>query len=179
MNEQAVILVNEHDEPVGTMGKMEVHVKGLLHRAFSVFIFDAHGHMLLQQRAAQKYHGAHLWTNACCSHPYPGEETSAAAYRRLREELGITTQLKEIFSFTYKAAVENNLTEHEYDHVFAGEYNGAVPYNKDEVADYCYKSMEEIKEALLQQPSHFTTWFKLAFPTIETWWQQQYLQTTV
>jgi len=179
MKEQEVILVNEQDEPIGTMGKMEVHQKGLLHRAFSVFLFDAQGRMLLQQRAAQKYHGALLWTNACCSHPYPGEETEAAAYRRLQEELGIATPLKEIFSFTYKAAVENNLTEHEYDHVFAGAYSGAIPYNKEEVADCRYLSMDAIRKALQQQPSHFTTWFKLAFPTIETWWQQHYLQTTV
>jgi isopentenyl-diphosphate delta-isomerase len=106
MEEQSVILVNENDEPVGTMGKLEAHQKGLLHRAFSIFIFDEQGRMLLQQRAPHKYHGAHLWTNACCSHPFPGESIEAAATRRLQEELGFTTPLHEIFSFTYNTPVE-------------------------------------------------------------------------
>jgi isopentenyl-diphosphate delta-isomerase len=177
MTEQQVILVNEKDEPQGTMGKLEAHEKGVLHRAFSVFIFDDFGRMLLQQRAAKKYHGAWLWTNACCSHPYPGEEVEAAATRRLQEELGFTTELKKIFVFTYKSPVENNLTEHEYDHVFAGEWYGDIKLNKDEVADCRYQSMAEIKLALQRHPSHFTTWFRLAFPTVEKWWQQQYQQT--
>lgn len=177
MQEQQVVLVNEHDEPQGTMGKMEVHQKGLLHRAFSVFIFDDFGRMLLQQRAAKKYHGAFLWTNACCSHPYPGEVVEDAALRRLQEELGFTTPLQKIFVFTYKTGVENNLTEHEYDHVFAGEYYGTIHLNTDEVAAYKYQSMAVIKDALQRHPSHFTTWFRLAFPTIEKWWRQQYQQT--
>jgi isopentenyl-diphosphate Delta-isomerase len=179
MQEQDIILVNEQDEPLGTMGKMEAHQKGLLHRAFSVFIFDENGKMLLQQRSAKKYHGAHLWTNACCSHPYPGEEVEDAASRRLHEELGFTTPLKKVFAFTYKADVENNLVEHEYDHVFTGEYNGVIDFNKHEVEAYKYYPMDDIRAAIQQQPSNFTTWFRLAFPTIETWWQQQYQQTTV
>ncbi len=177
MNEQQLVLVNEHDEPQGTMGKLEVHQKGLLHRAFSVFIFDDFGRMLLQQRAAKKYHGAWLWTNACCSHPFPGEAVEDAAARRLLEELGFTTPLQKIFVFTYKAGVENNLTEHEYDHVFAGEYFGDIRPNPDEVAAYKYQTMAEIAVALQRHPSFFTTWFRLAFPTIETWWRQQYQQT--
>ena len=177
MMEQQLLLVNERDEPQGTMGKLEVHQKGLLHRAFSVFIFDDFGRMLLQQRAAKKYHGAWLWTNACCSHPLPDEPVEEAAARRLQEELGFTTQLKKIFVFTYKTGVENNLTEHEYDHVFAGEYYGSIKMNPEEVAAYKYQSMAEIKAAIERHPSHFTTWFRLAFPTMETWWRQQYQQT--
>lgn len=177
MDEQQIVLVNERDEPQGTMGKLEVHQKGLLHRAFSVFIFDDFGRMLLQQRAAGKYHGAWLWTNACCSHPYPDEAVEDAAQRRLQEELGFATPLEKIFVFTYKTNVENDLIEHEYDHVFAGEYFGDIKSNPDEVAASKYQSMAEIKVALQRHPSHFTTWFRLAFFTIEAWWQQQYQQT--
>ena len=179
MTEQQMILVNEQDEPIGTMGKQEVHEKGLLHRAFSIFIFDSEGRMLLQQRAASKYHGANLWTNACCSHPFPGETTEQAAARRLQEELGFTTPLRKIFSFTYKAAVENDLTEHEFDHVFIGSYHGPMQLNDREVAATAYQSMDEIKLALKNHPSNFTTWFRLAFPSIEKWWQQQYQQTNI
>ena len=174
MEEQEVILVNENDEPIGTMKKMEAHKKGLLHRAFSVFIFDKKGRMLLQQRAAEKYHGAHLWTNACCSHPFPGEEVDTAAQRRLKEEFGFGTPLKEIFSFTYKAKVENNLVEHEYDHVFAGEYEGEVNPDPNEVSDYAYTDLSELKRQIENHPQEFTSWFKIAFPKIEAWWQQNY-----
>jgi isopentenyl-diphosphate delta-isomerase len=169
-----LILVTENDVPIGTMDKMQVHKKGLLHRAFSVFIFDKAGKMLLQQRAKEKYHGAGLWTNACCSHPYPSEEVEAAAIRRLREELGFTTPLKKLFAFTYKSTVENGLIEHEYDHVFAGEYDGLITINKDEVSDFCFQDMESIRWSLKEQPSKFTTWFHIAFPDIEKWWQKQY-----
>lgn len=177
MTEQQMILVNEHDEPIGTLGKNEVHRTGLLHRAFSVFIFDRAGRMLLQQRAKSKYHGALLWTNACCSHPFPGEEVATAAERRLQEELGFSIPLKKVFSFTYRAQVENGLIEHEFDHVFAGEYEGPMRLNKAEVADVSFKPVAEIKLALKSHPSNFTTWFRLAFPSIETWWQQAYQQT--
>jgi isopentenyl-diphosphate Delta-isomerase len=179
MKEQEVILVNENDEPIGVMEKLRTHEQGLLHRAFSVFIFDRQGRMLLQQRAAEKYHGGQLWTNACCSHPYPGEELEDAAQRRLKEELGFSTELKEIFSFTYHAKVENNLIEHEFDHVFAGQYENIVRPNPDEVADYAYKTMEEIKQEVAMHPGKFTSWFKIAFPRIENWWQQQYAAKNV
>lgn len=179
MIEPELILVNEQDEAIGTMPKMEAHEKGVLHRAFSVFIFDRRGRMLLQQRAATKYHGAHLWTNACCSHPYPGELTATAAQRRLQEELGFTIPLQPIFSFTYKADVENGLVEHEFDHVFAGEFEAEIRFNRAEVAAVRYEEMDTIKADLQKQPHLFTTWFRLAFPTIETWWQQQYQQTNV
>jgi isopentenyl-diphosphate delta-isomerase len=172
---QEVILVTPQDEAIGVMEKMEAHQKGLLHRAFSVFIFDKEGRMLLQQRAPQKYHGAYLWTNACCSHPVWGEAVENAATRRLQEELGFTTPLQKIFSFTYKAAVENNLIEHEYDHVFAGEYDGEIRMNSEEVCNVAYHSLASIKQLLQEHPERFTAWFKLAFPQIEAWWKQRYL----
>lgn len=178
MQKQEVILVNLQDEPIGVMEKMEAHQKGLLHRAFSVFIFDKKGQMLLQQRAAQKYHGAHLWTNACCSHPYLNEPVEEAARRRLMEELGFTTPLQKIFSFVYKATVENNLIEHEYDHVFAGEYEGRIVVNKEEVCDHAYRSMSFIKRMLQEKPEQFTTWFRIAFPQIEAWWKTRYAVET-
>jgi isopentenyl-diphosphate Delta-isomerase len=175
-NEQKVVLVNELDEPIGEMDKMEVHRKGLLHRAFSIFIFDSKGNMLIQQRAADKYHGAFLWTNTCCSHPLPGEGPEEAAKRRLAEEMGFHTTLQEVFSFTYHAEVENDLIEHEFDHVFTGEYNGPVHPNPHEVAAYKYVSMKQLKQQLQQHPEHFTTWFRLAFPKIEAWWKQAYFR---
>jgi isopentenyl-diphosphate delta-isomerase len=174
MNAQEVILVTPQDEPIGVMEKMEAHRKGLLHRAFSVFIFDREGKMLLQQRAPQKYHGGHLWTNACCSHPYWNEPVEAAASRRLMEEMGFTTPLRKIFAFTYKADVENNLVEHEYDHVFAGEYEGIINMNRDEVCDFAYHNLSSIKLLLQEKPELFTKWFRIAFPQIEAWWKEQY-----
>jgi isopentenyl-diphosphate delta-isomerase len=174
LKEQTVVLVNTNDEAIGTMGKMEAHQKGLLHRAFSVFIFDRQGSMLLQQRSAEKYHGALLWTNACCSHPYDGEDPGPAAERRLQEELGFRTPLKKIFSFIYRAQVENDLIEHEYDHVFAGEYEGSMAPDAQEVAALKYANMREIGALIQTQPELFTSWFKIAFPKIEEWWLVQY-----
>ena len=143
--EQELILVNEKDEMTGTAGKMEVHQKGLLHRAFSIFVFNSKGEMLLQQRAIDKYHSGGLWTNACCSHPVPGEEIGDAANRRLKEEMGFEIPITKSFDFVYKASFANGLIEYEFDHVFVGEYNGPVPFNKEEVMDICYKSMGAIK----------------------------------
>ena len=179
MKEQQVVLVNQNDEPIGVMEKMEAHQKGLLHRAFSVFIFDSQGKMLLQQRAVKKYHGAQLWTNACCSHPFPGEQVSDAAQRRLKEELGFTAELHEIFSFTYKARVENGLTEHEYDHVFAGEYENEIQPDPDEVLACYFENMGWIKKEIETEPEKFTEWFKIAFPQIEKWWKEKYGATIV
>jgi isopentenyl-diphosphate Delta-isomerase len=173
MSINEVILVTEKDEAIGVMEKMEAHRQGVLHRAFSVFLFDQEGRMLLQQRSAQKYHGALLWSNTCCSHPYPGEAVERAAERRLQEELGFAAPLEKIFTFTYKAAVENNLTEHEFDHVFAGVYQGPINPNPGEVADYAYRTMESIHEQLTKDPGSFTAWFRIAFPLVEKWWQQQ------
>ncbi len=175
MDRNLVVLVNEQDEEIGTMEKMEAHRKGLLHRAFSVFIFDKEGRMLLQQRAERKYHGANLWTNACCSHPLPGEKVEAAALRRLKEELGFETEVNKIFHFIYNEAVENGLTEHEYDHVFTGMYNNEI-FNPDpaEVNELKFMQMEAIRNNLLNQPSAFTTWFRISFPKIEQWHLTQF-----
>ncbi len=162
-----VILVDENDNAIGTMGKMEVHEKAILHRAFSIFIFNDKGEMLLQKRADNKYHSAGLWTNTCCSHPRPGEDTLNAARKRLEEEMGFTTTLSKAFSFIYKAPFDNGLTEHEYDHVFIGTHNGAVQPDPHEVSDYCYQSLREIKDNIQMQPGHFTEWFKIALPKLE------------
>lgn len=162
-----VVLVNERDEPVGLMEKMAAHRSPHLHRAFSVFLFTAQGEMLLQQRAFSKYHSGGLWTNACCSHPYPGEEVKAAADRRLKEEMGIEAALVKAFHFVYKADFDNGLHEHEFDHVFIGEYEGPVYPNEQEVVAYCYKSLPEIKEEVKLYPGRYTEWFKIALPFLE------------
>lgn len=170
MNEvQEVILVNGHDEPVGVMEKMEAHRKGLLHRAFSVFIFNSKGEMLLQQRAAEKYHSGGLWTNACCSHPFPGENTDQAASRRLREEMGFTTPITKIFDFTYRSEFQNGLIEHEFDHVYAGTYEGPFHPDRSEVKDFCFKSLEAIEDSLKSHPDKYTSWFHIAFPRVKAW----------
>lgn len=168
-----LILVDEQDNPIGTCEKMEAHRKGLLHRAFSVFIFDSQGRMLLQQRALSKYHSGGLWTNACCSHPFPGEDNLTAATRRLQEELGFTTSLRKAFDFYYRAAFDNGLTEHEFDHVFVGQYEGALEVNPQEVMDYCFLSLEEIENQLETRPDRYTEWFKIAFPRLRLWKQEQ------
>ncbi len=164
-----VILVDEHDVPTGTMEKMEVHQKALLHRAFSVFIFNDKGEILLHKRAAKKYHSAGLWTNACCSHPKPGEDTLAAAEVRLQEEMGFNTPLKKAFDFVYKAPFDNGLTEHEFDHVFIGSYEGSIKPNAEEVSDYCFKSVAEIRTSIESHPQKYTEWFKIAFPKMEAY----------
>ena len=169
---QQVILVNDKDEPIGVMEKGEAHRLGVLHRAFSVFIFNGEGKMLLQQRAKGKYHSGGLWTNACCSHPEPGEQTQEAAERRLKEELGFTAPLQKIFDFVYETSFENGLTEHEFDHVFAGHYDGSIWTNPEEVMDYSFVEMEAIKKSLQEEPGKFTSWFRLAFPGIEKWWKE-------
>ena len=163
---EEVVLVDETDRPVGTMEKIEAHRKALLHRAFSVFIFNGQGNMLLQKRAAGKYHSPGLWTNACCSHPRPGEDIAAAAARRLREELGFETPLTRLFAFTYRSEYDNGLTEFEFDHVFLGRYDGSILPDTAEVGDYCYRAMDEIRADLQTSPARFTTWFHLAFPLV-------------
>jgi len=163
---EEVILVNERDEQTGTIEKMEAHRKALLHRAFSVFIFNAKGEMLLQQRALGKYHSPGLWTNACCSHPRPGEPVEEAASRRLMEEMGIQTTIEKIFDFIYRTEYDNGLTEFEFDHVYAGTYDGDLIPDKQEVKDYCFRSMVDIEEDLLQRPEKYSSWFKIAFPRL-------------
>jgi isopentenyl-diphosphate delta-isomerase len=162
-----VILVNEKDEPIGVMEKMEAHQKALLHRAISVFIFNSKGDLLLQQRAFEKYHSAGLWTNACCSHPEPGETASDAAHRRLHEEMGFTTPLTYSFTFSYRSDFENGLTENEVDHVFTGVFDGAILPNPEEVAEFKFVSQATLREMLALDPAQFTTWFKIALPMLE------------
>jgi isopentenyl-diphosphate delta-isomerase len=164
---EEVILVDETDRPVGVMEKMAAHRQALLHRAFSVFIFNSRGEMLLQQRAPEKYHSGGLWTNACCSHPRPGEDTREAAGRRLREELGFSTQLEKLFSFTYRSDYDNGLTEYEFDHVFIGTHNEGIFPDRAEVSDYRYQSLAEIEAELVSAPATFTSWFRLAFPLLK------------
>src|SRR5450432_4328015 len=166
MQIEQVILVNEQDEETGTIEKMEAHRKALLHRAFSVFIFNQKGEMLLQQRALGKYHSPGLWTNTCCSHPRPGEEIEEAAGRRLMEEMGIETSLEKIFDFIYRTEFDNGLTEYEFDHVYTGTYSGELSPDRQEVKDYCFRSMEEIEQDLTQCPEKYTFWFKIAFPLL-------------
>ena len=169
-----VILVNENDGITGSMEKLEAHKKGLLHRAFSIFVFNRQGEMLMQQRAIHKYHSGGLWTNACCSHPEPGQDTLHAAKQRLQEEMGFTTPLEKLFDFIYKAEFDNGLMEHEFDHVFAGEYEGKILLNKDEADDFCFKNMKEIGESLKTNSQKYTAWFQLAFPRIEQWCELRY-----
>jgi len=166
MHIEEVILVNEQDEEIGTIEKMEAHRKALLHRAFSVFIFSGNGEMLLQQRALGKYHSPGLWTNTCCSQPRPGEKVEVAAARRLKEEMGIDTPLKKIFDFIYRVDFETGLTEFEFDHVFTGMYNGPLNPDKQEVNDYCFRSIDDIEEDLKKHPSKYSAWFKIAFPEL-------------
>ncbi|WP_340076715.1 isopentenyl-diphosphate Delta-isomerase [Leptobacterium sp. I13] len=163
MVEEKVILVNKHDEPLGLMSKMEAHEKGMLHRAFSVFILNDHNELLLQQRAFDKYHSPGLWTNTCCSHQREGESNIAAGKRRLMEEMGFSADLKELLSFVYKAPFDNGLTEHEYDHVLIGTYNNDPVINKNEVADWKWMPLEAVKEAIKQHPGQYTAWFKIIF----------------
>ncbi|MBA2249337.1 MAG: isopentenyl-diphosphate Delta-isomerase [Chitinophagaceae bacterium] len=162
-----VILVDENDTPAGTMEKMEAHQKGVLHRALSIFIFNSKGEMLLHQRALDKYHSGGLWTNTCCSHPLPGEENKSAAIRRLKEEMGFETAINEVFTFIYKTSVGNGLTEHEFDHVFTGVYDGEIKADKNEVMDFSYRTMAAIETLLQTQPTSFTEWFRIAFPKIK------------
>ncbi len=177
--EQKVILVDESDQEVGSIGKLEAHRKALLHRAFSVFVFNSKGEMLLQQRASNKYHCAGLWTNACCSHPAPGEDTAIAARRRLQEELGFVTDLSKIFDFTYKVKFDNGLTEYEFDHVYTGTHDDLIVPNKDEVRDYCYKSLDEIESSLQMHSQKYTPWFLLAFPRVQQWAREHFVEPAV
>ncbi len=159
--EEQVVLVNPHDEVLGLMEKQQAHINGLLHRAFSVFLFNSEGEMLLQKRASEKYHSPNQWTNAVCSHPRIGETYLEGAKRRLKEELGIETELSEKFHFIYKADVGGNLWEHELDYVFTGIYEGNFNPDKNEVSAVRYISMENLDKEILENPDNFTEWFKI------------------
>lgn len=173
MQEEQVILVNEEDRETGVMEKLEAHRQGLRHRAFSIFVFNRMGEMLLQQRAQTKYHSAGLWSNACCGHPRPGESLQDAAGRRLSEELGFETELQPLFCFNYRAELENGLVENEIDHVFWGRYDGAVLFNINEAQAVVFMGMEEIEDRLQQRPRDFTYWFRECFPRVKEWMEQQ------
>lgn len=163
MVEEQVILVDTNDNQIGLMAKMEAHEKAVLHRAFSVFTFNDKGQLLLQQRAADKYHSPLLWTNTCCSHQRNGESNLEAGKRRLFEEMGFSCELKEVFSFIYKAPFDNGLTEHELDHVMVGNYNENPVINKKEVESFKWMTLEEVKNDIDLQPETYTEWFKIIF----------------
>ena len=158
-----VILVDENDQQIGLMEKIEAHEKALLHRAFSVFIFNEKGELMLQQRAASKYHSPLLWTNTCCSHQRDGETNLVAGRRRLQEEMGFVTDITEVFSFIYKAPFDNGLTEHELDHVMVGKYEASPNVNKEEVEAYKWMQLEDVKKDIEDNPSIYTAWFKIIF----------------
>ncbi|MBK7129105.1 MAG: isopentenyl-diphosphate Delta-isomerase [Crocinitomicaceae bacterium] len=161
-----VILVDKHDKVTGEMEKMEAHEKGLLHRAFSIFIFNKQNDLLLHQRAMGKYHSEGLWTNTCCSHPLPDETVEEACHRRLKEEMGFDTPLKFLTKFIYRAELDKGLTEHELDHVYVGYYDGNIFPDKLEVADWKHVSLEQINQELNSIPEQYTAWFKIIFPTV-------------
>lgn len=161
-----LILVDKDDIEVGSMEKMQAHQQGILHRAFSIFIFNGKGELLLQRRNIEKYHSAGLWSNTCCSHPRLGEQTLEAAHRRLMEEMGLQSKMEFEFSFIYNSQYENGLTEHEFDHVFFG-YSDQLPEpNKDEVMDWKYMSIKELQMDLQKRDHIYTSWLKICFPKI-------------
>lgn len=161
--EEFVVLIDEQDNPIGLMEKQEAHVAGLLHRAFSVFVFNSKGQLLLQQRADEKYHSPGLWTNSCCSHPREGETYEEAAHRRLVEELGFDCEIEEKFLFIYKAKLGEQLFEHELDRVFVGYYDGPIEFNTDEVKAVKWIDMDELIQDIENRPEKYTAWFKIIF----------------
>ena len=163
MTKEQVILVDEKDNPIGLMEKIKAHEEAVLHRAFSVFVINVRGELLLQKRALHKYHSPGLWTNTCCSHQRPGETNVEAGRRRLREEMGMDCELEDTFWFIYKAAFDNGLTEHELDHVLVGHSEENPVINPDEVADYKWMPLESVKEDMEARPELYTEWFKIIF----------------
>ncbi len=161
--EEKVILVDINDNPIGLMNKLEAHEKAVLHRAFSVFILNDKNELMLQQRAHHKYHSPLLWTNTCCSHQRENETNIQAGTRRLHEEMGFETELKEMFHFIYKAPFDNGLTEHELDHVMLGYYNDMPDINKDEVESWKWMKIEDVKNDMIRNPNQYTVWFKIIF----------------
>jgi isopentenyl-diphosphate delta-isomerase len=159
--EEKVVLVNEKNEVLGTMPKMEAHEKGVLHRAISILIYNKEGEMLIQQRAASKYHWPLIWSNAVCSHPRENESFQEAAERRLKEELNINCSLKEVYNFIYKAEDElTGLIEHEYDTVFEGRFDGEIPFNPEEIASIRWIALGDLIQEIKHEPEKFSFWFK-------------------
>ena len=159
---EQLILVDAHDRELGVGEKLQTHREGVLHRAFSVFVFDRRGRLLMQKRAAAKYHSAGLWSNTACGHPRPGEATAEAARRRLREEMGFDCELREAFTFVYRAEVGGQLVEHEYDHVFVGTYDEDPAPDPAEVEDWRWMSADELRQSLRDEPHRYSRWLKLA-----------------
>lgn len=172
MKEEMVVLVNEKDEQVGLMPKLEAHEKAVLHRAFSVFIFNEAGELMLQQRALSKYHSPGLWTNTCCSHQRDGESNIDAGKRRLEEEMGFSVDLKEVTWFIYKAPFDNGLTEHELDHILVGQFGGEPNINPEEVAAWKWMPLEDVKNDMEINPDQYTAWFKIIFEKYYKYIQQ-------
>ena len=170
---EQVILVNSDDEQIGLMEKIEAHKKGLLHRAFSVFIFNDNDDILIHQRADNKYHSGGLWTNACCSHPREGERIEDAGSRRLQEEMGFTCAVEKQFSFIYEANLDNEMTEYEFDHVLFGRFNAQPNPNPMEVQNWKYVSINELETDLELHPENYTIWFKLVFNRVKEYLEQQ------
>lgn len=166
MTKEFVILVDENDNDIGVMEKLQAHQEGKLHRAFSIFIFNDKNELLLQQRALSKYHSAGLWTNTCCSHPRPSETIKDAANRRLYEEMGMSCDLQIKTNFIYKTPFDNGLTEHELDYVLTGTTNQNPTINKDEVEQYKWQSISDIKKDIISNPSQYTFWFKIALEKV-------------
>lgn len=164
--DEEIILVDRNDNQIGSCGKVKAHLEGTLHRAFSVFVFNSKGELLLQKRAYGKYHSGGLWTNTCCSHPRQSEATEDAAHRRLMEEMGFDCSIKKIFDFYYKVELDTNLYEHEYDHIFMGEYDGDPRPNPEEVCAWNWISLEELGHMLQHNPKDFTYWFKFAISDV-------------
>jgi isopentenyl-diphosphate delta-isomerase len=164
--EEQVVLVDENDGEVGVGDKIKTHLDGSLHRAFSIFIFNADGELLLQQRAHTKYHSGGLWSNTCCSHPRPAESTEEAAHRRLREEMGFDCELEEIFSFIYRVKLDDGFFEHEYDHVFVGRFEGLPAPNAEEVSDWRWVQAGELKRDLEKVPEKYTFWLAASLDRI-------------
>lgn len=166
--EEKIILVDKSDMEIGSMEKMKAHVEGRLHRAFSIFIFNSKGEIMLHQRALHKYHSGGLWTNTCCSHPRSGETLDVAVHRRLQEEMGFDCEIKEVKTFLYHAELDNNLIEHELDHVFIGYHDGEPSPNKKEVENWKWISAEELRKELIEAPEEFTYWFKVSIEDVLT-----------
>ena len=158
---EKIILVDEKDNEIGTGEKLDIHQKGKLHRAFSIFVFNSKGELLLQKRSESKYHTASLWTNTCCSHPRPNQDLEEEAKRRLMEEMGISCDLKEVFSFIYKANV-GELIEYEFDHAFVGRFDGNPKPNKDEVEDWKWVNIDELEKDIDKNPEKYVPWLKIA-----------------
>ena len=173
MAKQKVVLVDREDNTLGVMSKMEAHELGALHRAFSIFVFNSKGELMIHQRALSKYHSPGLWSNTCCSHPRLDEAVMDNAHQRLQEEMGFDCELEPAFTFVYKSDVGQGLTEHEFDHVLVGQYDGDPNINKSEVEDWKFMSMNALRDDIDHHPANYTEWFKIAFEKVENYLQKR------